>query len=280
MDNKGFKIKVIPPSGRPFVRKSWQVRGQGSSSQKQITISLDFSFSDTPAPNEGIVSLHNIHNSDIQKFEKDKKIEIKAGWLPQGQNDQLVLEGVIKKVEPYDLEKRHTWAIDVLFYDVKNELFTTQVSKDWGPGTSATTVFQYLVQNELGAQFEVFNPAKSYTYPRGKTIYKPLRIALRNVARDLESKYFIYNRKVYLLPPDTPNGSAGTLSTERGNLINRQPAKEDGQYKVTSLFNTRIKPTSKVKVSSNDVDKSLRIKHGRHYTPNRGKKFRTELVGE
>lgn len=278
MKHQGFRVKLIAPDGTEYQRNSWQVRStKGVKDQKKIT--FEFNFSSQPTPNRGVVSIENVKNSDIQKFKKEKKVQLEMGWLPSGQNQPLVIEGLIDDVKPYDMQKRTKWAIDIFFHDVPATFFNKHVSDDWGPGTQAEEVFKSLVYDKLGIEFKTLRPKRQFQYHRGKTIYKPLRQALRNVARDLHSKYFIYNNKAHIMSSKDFVNKTAILNTQKGNLLNRQPATGSEGYNITGLFSTKIVPMGKAQVQSNDVNQTLRVLKGRHYSDKAGKKFRTEFTG-
>jgi len=271
---KGFQTKVISPAGTSFERKSIdRLSAINLRERPQQRIPFQFSWDESMEANTGIATLYNIKNKDLEGFKHKKELKLHVGWLPYGKNEQLVIKGTILDITTYPIENRKTMSSDIKFRDTPLQYHEGFVSRKWGKGTQATQVFKDIVEDEIGTQIEYFQPKREPQYRRGKSFYCPIIHALRQVVNDLKSKMFFYNKKAYLLP--TPKTVPPTQQIENKDLIKGVPSKTKGEKQITTLFNSKLKPATKVSLAS---EGAFRVYSGKHYSTE-GKKLRTDLIG-
>lgn len=268
---KGFQTKVTSPTGEVFKVDSWK-----HDDKNQQRIPFYWNFDETSSPNIGKVTLTNITNRQIEEFQDRKELRLQMGWLPQGKNDQLIMKGTILNTKTTHMSNRTTHATDITFRDTPLSYHTQYVSRSWSKGVSASQVLKDLIQDEIGTTFSLFKPNREIIYRRGKSFYGSLIKAIQQVASTLRSKFFFFNRRPYLLPPISTLPQP--IELQEQDIVQGLSSKKDKEKEITCFLNTRIKPSSKVKLNTEQTQGQFRVFSGKHHSPN-GKRFRTEIQG-
>ena len=266
----GFRLDVITPNGDTFTRKSLD-KEPGEGKYVQQYIPFKFKFNETLKPNFGTVTLYNIKESQREGLNEGETVTIKAGWLPEREHSQLILDADIVDTKTYTSEDNTTYQTDIIFRDTPSKYHTGYVSDDWERGIEAKVVLKQLIEDKLEAEIAHWVVPSNKEYRRGKSFYTSVYNALRQVASDLSVKYFFYNKKAYVMPvPETvPSGATLNGDDIISGLLKRRGKRDE----VTSFMDNRLKPGHDVKVAD---EGKFRIYSGYH-TSEDGKKLHSFL---
>lgn len=140
---------------------------------------------------------------------------------------------------------------------------------------------------------ELFRPAATPVYERrGKTFFRPGWMALDELARDMESKYYVNNRAIVVLPKGEgipsdvllDDGTNGFPIVTRSSRIHEET---DGFYKneyeefepadvrVRTMLNPDIGPDTILEIVHEEIGGRYRVIRGEHWSA--GNEFLTEF---
>lgn len=107
---------------------------------------------------------------------------------------------------------------------------------------------------------------------------RTLKNSIENLCKLSESEYYWENGKINIQPLSPSSKNAVILLDYSSGLIGH-PEKDNGQWKVRSLFRHKLKKNVSVRVSSAEFDGQLRITKGKHKFSNFESDSYTEFLG-
>jgi hypothetical protein len=270
----GWEVRIVAPDGTEFVHSNIPYDRGPAGRTEELKIEFEWHFDTTPEPNWGIAKLYNVRPRTLKRFPVGAPVLIKAGWKPPTRNNLLVIRGTIDQIE-------ETWpkgserTMDLHFSDATEIMLTKHISHTWRRHVKYSTVFQDLVTMS-GLKLRKFNPYKDDEYPRGKYFFRPLKWAMEEVAMDMESKFYVYNREIYLMHKDESIPSGVTWNGEKGLADYYQPIRlpadhfpkvhwegfEPAGWRFPALFTPRVGPDSRIKIEANDFEGNVRVVRG------------------
>jgi len=238
-----------------------------------IYFSVPFS-SETPEPDISEIEIYNLSDSTINSIEKEAYAILNAGYQGDYGN---ILSGKIDKVETewQGLDK----ITKIQISDGGKEWRKTTTHKTFKAGTKADYIMRELGV-DLGLEIIEITPANNIEYKLGKTISGSTEAALRQLAKDTNSKMYITNEKLVIRPTDKGTETPFILSSETGLIDSPTKVEEEDDkgnkkisYDVKCLLNYHINKDSIIRIQSRTINGRFRVTKGRHD----GKTFYTEM---
>jgi len=238
-----------------------------------LHIEFEIKFSSEDEGNAGHIRLFNLSSSTAEKLKKDKKFKLKAGY----KNDKgIILPGIIEKHHT-NWDKVDKRTILIIGDNTQNWLKTT-INKTWNKGAKASQIAPKIVK-QTGLQVGEIEIAEDVTYEKGKTFSTTCHKALKEIAKDTNSKLHCSRGKVYIRPKNTPNSQSVLLNSNTGLIstpeINQNGEDEGVTYNVKSLLNYRIRADALVTIESSSINGNYRVINGKHTAE--GKDFTTSI---
>lgn len=234
--------------------------GNKQYSNKIIDIDFSVEFDKTPEP--------NIHEISIWNTSEDTKANIKKG-LPvilnvgYGEDIGSIVVGTIGSYE-------------VNYFEVDNELklfvgdgidkwISGKVSKSYKPNISALSVVNDLLSS-FGLEVGKLALKSNINYNNGISFNSSLKEALKKVASDTGSNFYIKNGMVFIVS-DGFNVSSGFLLNKDTGLIGTPERMDiDGKdgWKIRCLLNHRLSTDSLLQVQSRSLNGNVKVIKGKH----------------
>jgi len=270
----GWFTRVVAPDGFAIEHRSWL----GDETRIEETrIEFIWRFDITPAGNTGVIKIYNLLPETVDHFQHGKLVRLEAGWRPISQHSLLVLHGTIVGIKTTELAPSKT--VDIHIGDAPEVWNTKVVQHTWPRGVQRSTVFRDLA-GMAGLPIRVFEPAQDGPYPRGLAVRGPLKYAMEMVAKDMRSKFYLYNRKFYLLPPGRGIDSNVVWDGRHGlfDLSQRIRVPQDGWLKamlegfdpagweLAAELTPPIGPDTILRVESRDYQGRVRVVQGVHFS--------------
>jgi hypothetical protein len=152
----------------------------------------------------------------------------------------------------------------------------------------ASHVFRTLLR-QYAPEIEIYSwkPKRDIIYRRGRAFFGcPLKAALEDVARDMASRTFIWNRKIYLHGPgkgiptgvvvDKPHGLTKVFKVE--HTAEPRHALDDLYntcYVIRALLTSQLIPDAIFHLKSQWTSGNFRVLQGKHFSD--GRHFTTEV---
>ena len=127
-----------------------------------LDIVFSVPFDDDLEPNEAEISIYNLSDTTINRFEKDKQISIEAGY---GADTGVIFSGYVreKKTTYEDVDK----ILKIYAIDDTQERRVDNLT--FSEGTNASTILKSLLE-KTGLPIDVFSPRRDWTYTSSVTV--------------------------------------------------------------------------------------------------------------
>lgn len=235
-------------------------------------LDLEFTvpFDSDVEPNESEIRIFNLKKDTINRFKKNQKLVLNAGYRG---DIGVVLSGYISKVktERQGVDKVTTiYVLDSVPLDTKKTL-----NKAYKKNIKASHIIKDLLTLlKLDAKVKL---VKDKTYAKGYTIEGEIVTALSGLAKDCGVTFFMSKGKAYISPIHSGEQSKFVLSEESGLVGTPASFEEDSLsgYSVTSLLQYRLATANAVTLESNVVKGKFYVYSGSHQWSGSG--FVTEL---
>ena len=234
--------------------------GNKEYSNKDIDIDFSVEFDNSPEPNIHEISIWNSSEDTKANIAKGMQVILNAGY---GDDIGSIVVGTVGSYETN-------------YYEVDNELklfvgdgidkwLNTTVSRNYKAGITSQAVINDLL-GSFGLEVGKLALNSNITYAEGKSFNTKLNQALKEVAKDTNSKFYIKNGVVFIVP-DNFNVSTGFLLNKDTGLIGTPERLDiDGKdgWKINCLLNHRINTDSLLQVQSRSLSGNVKVVKGKH----------------
>lgn len=233
--------------------------GNKEYSNKIIDIDFDVEFDNNPEPDVHEISLWNTSADTKANIKKGTEVILSVGY---GEDIGTIVTGTIGSYE-------------VIHYDVDNELklfvgdgisvWDKKVSKSYKAGISAMAVAKDLL-GIFGLEVGKLSLKDNITYAKGISFNSGLSSALKRVAKDTNSRFYIKNNLAYMVSDDF-NVTTGFLLNKDTGLIGTPERididKKEG-WRIKCLLNHRLNVGSRLQVASRSLNGNVKVVKGKH----------------
>lgn len=224
-----------------------------------IDFSVDFTTGGKPA--QATVKLLNPNDETVAACEKqgtqNQNIIINAGY----HND--VGNVFLGEIQSHTSKKQGSGRVLEIKAGDKSGLWqSARVSRTWGSGISAVQVMTDIL-SDLGIQAGKIEPDEPKVYHRGITLNTTLPQAMKQLANDTNSEFYLRNGRAFFQSKSVPGTRTGVLLNSDTGLIGN-PEKSDKKWKLKSLFQYRIQAGELVRVQSRELNSDLKVINGKH----------------
>lgn len=235
-----------------------------------LTIEFDIPFDDGEEINTAEIKVYNLSDRSISAIKKGQRVTLEAGYRG---DIGVVFEGKVSNLET-------SWSgVDKITTlectEEEGNYLKAEVSRTFGPGTTASTVLRYLV-GQAGLGIGDMDLPRDHTYRKGKTVKGKVSELIKEVVKDTHAKMHIKRGKVYIR--DVNKGDPVGYVIDKGHGLIDVPEKieeevetKDTDKKVTRvgwrvkmLLNHRIGVDSLIEVRSKSVTGRFRVARGDH----------------
>lgn len=249
-----------------------------------FTILFSVPFDDDGEANVAEVKIYNLKNDTINKFKKDSRVILNAGY--KGDAGAILL-GTVKDVRSDWSGVDRITTLQVL--DGTNSWFSAPIKKTYKAGAKGDAILQDLTKL-TGLQIGAFKLAKPVVYKSGKTVKGTLANVIKQIAKENGSKAHVTRGKVYIRPKNEGDNIGFVLNSSTGLVSSPTPIEsevetnekdKEGKKKkvkrqgwaVKCLLNHRITTDALIQVSSRTANGNFRVESGTH----NGSSFETEM---
>lgn len=232
-----------------------------------LDIQFTVPFDDDAEANEAEIIIYNLTKNTREKLKKDEKITIEAGY---GKDTGLIFSGYITK------RKTKHDGVDIVttIYAIDSRALKDRKikSKSYKKGVKASTILKDLIamiKMPVGA----FHIKRDYSYKDSVTVEGELMESVKKYAQVCGVSTYVNKGKIYvrsLKEGDnikfTVQPSTGLLSVEEfEEEVTAEKYKDKIKgYKLSMLLQHRITTASIIKLHSQDVKGTFRVRSGEH----------------
>ncbi len=255
-----------------YRRKIDFMAGGKSFDGDDFTIEFDVPFSTSPNPDISEVVIYNLTNESISAIESKAYAILNAGYAGNIGN---ILSG---RVESSSTEWRGMDKVTtVKVSDGGIEWRSARVQKTYAKNSKASYIMQDLA-GIMGLEVAEITPAKDLTYQLGKTISGNVESALKQLAKDTQSKLYINKDKLYIRKEGKGTETGFLLKSDTGLLGSPEKKEVENKtmYNVKCLLQHEITTDSIIQIESRGLNGTYRVTEGSHRCA--GNEFITEMV--
>lgn len=241
----------------------------GGMTFKNEALDMQFSvpFDDDTEANEAEITIYNLTRDTREKLKKDNKITIEAGYHT---DTGVIFSGYITK------RKTKHDGVDIVttLYAIDSRALKERKikSKSYKKGVKASTILKDLV-SMIKMPVGAFKIRRDYTYKDSVTVEGELMDSIKKYAQVCGVSTYVNKGKIYvrsLKEGDnikfTVESSTGLLSVEEfDEEVTAEKYKDKIKgYKLSMLLQHRITTASIIKLHSQDVKGTYRVRSGEH----------------
>jgi hypothetical protein len=282
------RLKILE-TGQTWIWEQVRKKEIFSSEVTDVKILFRIEFVNDPSLNWGVVRVLGIGPQDVEKIHVGMHVDLEAGWRWDDPGNWLQLRGAtIERIE-FSRETDTTWGAELVIYDAPEEWLRSVVNRSWKPGTKASQIVKDISAIYMPhLEWMSYKPKRDVIYRRGRTFMGiPVRWAIEDVARDMASRIFTWNRKLYLHGPGKGTRSDVFLDYDHGLLtvqrletsVENKPTQDDeyfARWLVRAMIQPRLGPDSIFHLKSKHTEGDFRVLYGKHYSDS--KKWQTEVA--
>ena len=222
------------------------------------SIDIDFlvEFDSDPEPNVAEISLWNASEDTIGRIKKGAKVIVNAGF--EGDLGVLIAGTVgTYEVISYNVDKELK-----LYVGDGIDVWNTPIKMTFKNTNADTVVKKLLEMSGLRAKIDL---GKNVTYPQ-VVFNGKLSDALKRIATDTESKFFIKNGQGYMVKESFKEQSIFFLNIDSGLIGSPERILIDEKigYRVNCILQHRINVGSYVRIDSRRVKGDFKVVKGKH----------------
>lgn len=230
-----------------------------------FTIDFRVPFSTSKEPDISEVQIYNLSKDSISSIEAKAYVILNAGYKGDIGN---ILSGKIENIntEWQGVDKITTIKVSDGGFEWRN----TKVQKTYQANSTAKYIMSDLA-SMLGLEISEISPKKNITYQLGKSISGSVELALKQLAKDTESKMYIHKGRLYIRDENKGTEIGFLLNSDTGLIGSPERIEEENEkkqkvikYKVKSLLNHKIGVDSIIKVESRTINGTYRVESGVH----------------
>ena len=241
----------------------------------EIHFNIPFSTSEDPDVSE--ISIYNLAKESIAAIEAKAYVVLNVGYKGDIGN---ILTGKVEQVSSSweGVDKITTLKVS----DGGFEWRGSRIQKTYAKGSKASYIMQDL-SGLLGLEVVEISPKKDITYQLGRTVSGDVEKALKQLAKDTESKMYIDKGKLYIRDEDKGTETGFLLNSDHGLVGSPEKVEEENEkkekiikYNVECLLIHKISADSIIQIESKTANGNFRVISGNHYCD--GVSFITQMV--
>lgn len=235
-----------------------------------LDLEFNVPFDSDVEPNESELRIFNLKSDTINRFKKNQKLVLNAGYRG---DIGVVLSGYISKVKTDQQGVDKVTTIYVLDSVPLNTQKT--LNKAYKKNIKASQIIKDLLGLlKLDAKVQL---VKDKIYAKGYTIDGEIVGALAGLAKECGTTFFMSKGKAYISPIHSGEKSKFVLKEESGLIGTPSSFEQENLsgYSVTSLLQYRLTTADAVTLESNVAKGKFYVYSGRHRW--NGNEFVTEL---
>lgn len=234
--------------------------GSKEYSNKNIDIDFSVEFSNSPEP--------NVHEISIWNTSEDTKALIKKGLpviLTAGYGDDIgsIAVGTVGSFEVvrHDIDNE----LKLLVGDGIESWLNQTVTRSYKANISALSVVNDLLSS-FGLEVGKVSLGANITYANGISFNTTLNNAIKQVAKDTKSKFYIKNGVVFLVNESFNITTGFLLNKDTGLIGTPEKIEIDGKtgWKIQCLLNHRLSTDSLLQVQSRSFNGNVKVIKGKH----------------
>lgn len=264
MNSKLFKRYVVV-----------NVEGGVRFNNTDLDIEFDVPFDDDLEPNLSEIIIYNLSKSTRNQLKKGKKVSIVAGYVG---DKGVILSGNIQRVLTAKEGADIATTIKVLDSVPYNANKTLQ--KSYKKNIKSDAVIRDLAKS-IGLKIAVLKLPNNKKMTKGYSIDGEVIKAINDIANDCGASAYISRGQIYIRPIKEGDNHHFILKPETGLIGSPEYFEEEKNgktikgYKIKSLLQYRMNTASIIKVESQFVKATLRVRKGSHYL--KGDDYYTEV---
>lgn len=227
-----------------------------------LDIEFEIKFSQDEEGNAGHIRFFNLSDSTIEQLKQDEQFILEAGY----KNDTgIILPGIIERQQTkWDKVDKVT---TLIVGDNTKAYLNSTINQTWQTGAKASEIAPKIAK-ATGLQVVEINLAEDVTYEKGKTFSTTCQKALKEIAKDTNSKLYCNKGKIYMRPKEKHSQQTILLNSDTGLISapqkNSNSDEKGTTFTIQSLLNYRIQVDTLVKVESKTVSGEFRVVSGKH----------------
>lgn len=235
-----------------------------------LDLEFNVPFDSDVEPNESEIRIFNLKSDTINRFKKNQKLVLNAGYRG---DIGVVLSGYISKVKT---DHQGVDKVTTLYVLDSVPLNTSRtLNKAYKKNIKASQIIKDLLALlKLDAKIQI---VKDKTYAKGYTIDGEVVAALANLANECGGTFFMSKGKAYISPIHSGATPKFVLNEKSGLIGTPSSFEQESQsgYSVTSLLQYRLATADAVTLDSNVAKGKFYVYSGKHRWS--GSEFVTEL---
>lgn len=240
-----------------------------------LDIEFDIPFDDDLEPNLSEIVIYNLSESTRNKLKRGQTLSINAGYV---EDKGLILSGHIQYVTTKKVGADMATTIKVL--DSVPYHASKTLQKSYKKNIKSDAVIRDLAQS-IGLKIAVLNLPNNKVLTEGFSIDGEVIKVIQDIATDCGASAYISRGQIYIRSIKEGDNNNFVLNSNTGLIGSPEYFEEEknGQtvkgYKVKSLLQYRMNTASIIKLESEFVKATVRVRKGRHYA--RGNDYYTEV---
>lgn len=222
-----------------------------------FTIEFEQEFATSGKPNLATVRMYNPAKATIAEAKKGAAVRVSAGYSDD--------------VGQFIVGTIYSFAVEPKRPDVVLEMKTSDATGSWTSGFISKTYWEFSLASMIipdvlkraGLAYENIELGKDFEYLNGLTLNESVASALKRLAADTDSEFYLRSGHVIFRKKSTPGTARLVHLSGKSGLIGA-PKKTDKGYKFESLINYRLDAGTIVSVDSPTAKGTFSIFKGKH----------------
>lgn len=225
----------------------------------ELYIEAEINFNNSSESNVGNIKLYNLSDKSIKKFQKDKTIQLNAGY--EGDIGSLLAGVIIRITTNYEGVDKVT---EVVVGDGTERWLNATINKTWKTGITSDRIIKTCA-NQLPFNFAGYE-TDTIDYPKGKVHSGTIKSLMEEIATDIGAKLHISRGIIYFRQPKQATINIVRLNKDTGLIGTPTISEADGEtfYEVDSLLNYRIWTDSIIEIESKTINGRYKVNGGSH----------------
>jgi len=258
-----------------WIRQCEVIAGTKSFNMNDLDIEFNVPFDNNEEPDIAQLTIYNLSENSINSIKKGQSVIINAGYKG---DVGAIFKGAIQKA------LTHWSGVDKItnltIGDGAQQWLTKHVSEAYGEEITAAEILDDLT-DKFGLEIGKIELVKDLVYLKGRVIDCSLKDAIKQIAKECETKFKISRGRVFITPYDKGIPTGFLLNKDTGLIGSPEvfEKEENGKtlkgFKVKMLLNHRITINSIIQIESKTANGIFRVLRGNHR--NNASDFMTEV---
>ena len=247
-----------------WIRQIEIFAGSKSFRSDELDIEFDVPFDNNEEPDVARITIYNLSENSINAVSKNKTVTINTGY--EG-DIGTIFTGTLQKVMTrwQGVDKVTEFTVG----DGSQQWLTAEISQTYAEDITASAILRDLT-GMFGLELGKLELTNDITYPKGRVIDAMLKDAIKQIAKETDSRFKISKGKIYIMPFDRGIQTGVLLKSDTGLIGSPEvfEKEESGEtkkgFKIQMFLNHRITVNSMIQVQSETANGVYRVLKGRH----------------